>query len=93
VILLYSEAFLRGSSNLGRTNCSGRGTGALNLGLTMIFEGSMFGSLGEWMALSWFRRRKLHLRVLTAWPMKLHRPPPANGIRTASRGRPLATRP
>src|SRR5215204_1651415 len=60
VILLYSEALLRGSSNLGRANCSGRGTGALNLGCTMIFKESMFGPLEGWIALSWVRCRQLH---------------------------------
>jgi hypothetical protein len=60
VILLYSEALLRGSSNLGRANCSGRGTGAVNLGLTIIFKGSTCGPLEEWIALSWVRCRQLH---------------------------------
>jgi hypothetical protein len=34
------------------------------------------------------RKRRINLG-----PMQLHRPPLANGVRTASRGRPLATRP
>jgi hypothetical protein len=43
---LKPEAFLRSSSNLRRTTCSGRGNGARNLGLRTILGGSALGSLG-----------------------------------------------
>jgi hypothetical protein len=56
-LTLQSKAFLRRSSNLRRTTCSGRGNGARNLGLRTILGGSTLGSLAEWMAVSLVRGR------------------------------------
>ena len=44
-LTLQSRVFLRSSSNLRRTSCSGRGNGARNLGLRTILGESAFASL------------------------------------------------
>jgi hypothetical protein len=44
-LTLYSKAYLRSSSNLRRTTCSGRGSGARYLGARTILGGSTLGSL------------------------------------------------
>jgi hypothetical protein len=69
-LTLRCKASPRSLSNLGRTNCSGRGDGACSLGLMTILGGSTSGSREERIASSSIRCHQLHLHVLIAWTLK-----------------------
>jgi hypothetical protein len=69
-LTLRCKASPRNSSNLGRTNCSGRGDGVCSLGLMTILGGSTSGLREERIASSSIRCHQLHLHLLIAWPLK-----------------------
>src|SRR5215213_3093264 len=71
-LTLKSKAFLRRSSKLPRTTCSGRANGACNLGLRTILGGSALGSLEAWITVSSLHRGYLGLRTITERPMGCH---------------------